>query len=156
MNGVDKPSSTIDTVAVPILGLLFSLIVCTHRPTEAITTFHRQDIKVQKRPWSDCINIARDTENYCRECSKSQQVKFPMPQRAPLTNISIGCPWLIVVVDVLEIQFPPQGIDTSLWCRTTSRSGRCNPNAQPNSMTHHGGAGQDLLCPWTTRDSSFR
>ena len=49
------------------------------------------------------VNMARDTENHCRECSKCQQAKPPMPQRAPLTNIRIGRPWQMVAVDVLEV-----------------------------------------------------
>ena len=44
--------------------------------------------------------MARDVEQYCRECTKCQQSKLSMP---PLTSLPIGRPWQMVVVDILEV-----------------------------------------------------
>ena len=47
--------------------------------------------------------MARDVEQYCRECTKCQQSKLSMPQRAPLTSLPIGRPWQMVAVNILEV-----------------------------------------------------
>ena len=94
-------------VLAPILSLnLFFLLVCMHRPYshDAPQSGHQGVEKTlewlrQEAYW---VNMAQDMENHCRECSKYQQAKPPMPQRAPLTNIPIGHPWQMVAVDVLE------------------------------------------------------
>ena len=49
------------------------------------------------------VNMARYVEQYCRECTKCQQSKLSMPQRAPLTSLPIGRPWQMVEVDILEV-----------------------------------------------------
>jgi len=49
------------------------------------------------------VNMARDVEEYCRQCPTCQHSKLPMPQRAPLQNIPIGQPWQMVAVDILQV-----------------------------------------------------
>ena len=49
------------------------------------------------------VSTARDVEQYCRECTKCQQSKLSMPQRAPLTSLPIGRPWKMVAVNILEV-----------------------------------------------------
>ncbi|KAL5477567.1 hypothetical protein EMCRGX_G024380 [Ephydatia muelleri] len=47
--------------------------------------------------------MAQDVERHCRECVTCQKSKLPMPMRSPLTNIPIGRPWQIIVIDILEV-----------------------------------------------------
>ena len=47
--------------------------------------------------------MARDVEKYCRYCPTCQQSKLTMPKRGPLQNISIGQPWQMIVVDILQM-----------------------------------------------------
>ena len=49
------------------------------------------------------INMAKDVDEYCRQCSICQQSKLSMPQRAPLQDISIGQPWQMIAVDILKV-----------------------------------------------------
>ena len=49
------------------------------------------------------MNMAQDMERHCRECVTCQKSKLPMPMRSPLTNIPIGRPWQIIVIDILEV-----------------------------------------------------
>ena len=49
------------------------------------------------------VNMAKDVECHCRECTKCQQAKLPSPVRAPLTSMPVGRPWQMVAVDVLEV-----------------------------------------------------
>ena len=47
--------------------------------------------------------MAKDVECHCWECTNCQETKLPAPVRVPLSNILIGWPWQMVVVDVLEV-----------------------------------------------------
>ena len=49
------------------------------------------------------INMARDVDEYCRQCSVCQRFKLTMPQPAPLQNIPIGQPWQMVAIDILQV-----------------------------------------------------
>ena len=49
------------------------------------------------------VGMGRDVNSYCRECSKCQQSKLSMPQRAPLTSMPIGRPWQMIAVDILQV-----------------------------------------------------
>ena len=49
------------------------------------------------------ISMAKDVECHCQECTKCQQSKLSMPQRAPLTNVPVGRPWEMIAVDILEV-----------------------------------------------------
>ena len=49
------------------------------------------------------INMAKDVEQDCKQCSICQQSKPPLPQRAPLQNIPIGQPWQMIAVDILQV-----------------------------------------------------
>jgi len=55
--------------------------------------------------WLRCdafwIKMAKDVEEYCRQCPSYQQSKPHMPQYVPLHNILIGQSWQMVVVDIL-------------------------------------------------------
>ena len=47
--------------------------------------------------------MAKDVERHCQECTKCQQSKLSMPQRAPLTNVPVERPWEMIAVDILEV-----------------------------------------------------
>ena len=47
--------------------------------------------------------MASDVEKYCRECLDCQQMKQPLPSRAPMTSIPVGRPWEMIAVDVLQV-----------------------------------------------------
>ena len=49
------------------------------------------------------VNMAKDVEDYCRQCTQCQKTKLPMPSRAPLINIPISRPWEMITVDILEV-----------------------------------------------------
>ena len=49
------------------------------------------------------VNMAKDVEKYCKQCSPCQQSKPPLPQCAPLQNIPIGQPWQMIAVDTLQV-----------------------------------------------------
>ena len=47
--------------------------------------------------------MAKDVEEYCRQCSTCQKSKLDMPQCAPLQSIPIGQPWQMIAVDILQV-----------------------------------------------------
>ena len=49
------------------------------------------------------VNMAKDVDQYCRNCLTCQQSKVSLPQRAPLQNVPIGQPWQMVAVDILQV-----------------------------------------------------
>ncbi|KAL5500253.1 hypothetical protein EMCRGX_G011778 [Ephydatia muelleri] len=49
------------------------------------------------------VNMARDVEEYCRNCVVCQRTKLLMPVRAPMQNVPIGRTWQMIAVDVLEV-----------------------------------------------------
>ena len=53
--------------------------------------------------------MARDVEKHCRECLTCQQSKLPKPTKAPLASMSVGKPWQMVAVDVLEVPVSSKG-----------------------------------------------
>ena len=89
-------------VMVPILppDLQKDALIRSH---DAPTAGHLGAEKTLERLHHDefWINMAKDVEEYCRQCSTCQQSKLNMPQRAPLRNIPIGQPWQMIAVDIL-------------------------------------------------------
>jgi len=53
------------------------------------------------------VNMARDVEQYCRECAPCQQAKLPGLIRVPVTSVPIGRPWPMIAVDILEVPLSP-------------------------------------------------
>jgi len=49
------------------------------------------------------INMAKDVDQYCKQCSTCQQSKLPLPQPAPMQNVPIGQPWQVITVDILQV-----------------------------------------------------
>ena len=49
------------------------------------------------------VNMTRDVECYCRNCTTCQKSKLSLPPRAPLQNMPIGQPWQMVAVDILQV-----------------------------------------------------
>jgi len=43
------------------------------------------------------VNMVRDVERYCRNCTTCQKFKLSLPPCAPLQNMPIGRPWQMVV-----------------------------------------------------------
>ena len=47
--------------------------------------------------------MAKDVNCHCQACKKHQQSKWPSPQHAPMVNIPNGCPWQMIVANILEV-----------------------------------------------------
>jgi len=47
--------------------------------------------------------MAKAVEEHCRHCVKCNQSKPPAPVRAPMTSVSIGKPWQMIAIDILEV-----------------------------------------------------
>ena len=49
------------------------------------------------------VGMLNDIDKYCRKCTVCQCTKSTLPTNAPLSNILIGRPWEMAVVDILEV-----------------------------------------------------
>ena len=98
------PGPTAEPVTVPILpaSLRKQALLQNH---DAPSAGHQGPDRTLERLRQEAywVNMARDVEKYCRECTTCQQTKPPAPQRVPLTNTPIGRPWQMVAVDILEV-----------------------------------------------------
>jgi len=47
------------------------------------------------------VNMARNVEQYCKNCTTCQQSKCSMPPRSALQNIPISQLWQMVAIDIL-------------------------------------------------------
>ena len=52
--------------------------------------------------------MTSDVEKHCREYLNCQQRKQPLHAKAPMTSISTGYPWEMVVVDALQVSMSYQ------------------------------------------------
>ena len=95
------PDPVLDPVTVPILPALDG-----HKPFkechDAPSAGHLSPPKTLAKLRREAY-WAKNVFKYCKECTKCQQGKPPMPQKAPLTNIPIGPPWQMVAVDIMEV-----------------------------------------------------
>jgi len=100
------PSPMAGTVTVPILpaSLHQEALRRNHDAPYCWTSGCWEKIgPITARGGADCVSMAKDVERYCRECTKCQQSKLSMPQRAPLTSLPIGRPWQMIAVNILEV-----------------------------------------------------
>jgi len=99
-----SPRAMEEMVAVPILPISLQKDALSHNH-DAPTAGHLGAEMTLKRLRRDTfwVNMAKDVEQYCKQCSTCQQSKLPMPQRAPLHNMPIGQPWQMVAVDILQV-----------------------------------------------------
>ena len=99
-----SPSPTNQSVTVPVLPrqLQQDVISCNH---DAPTAGHLGAEKTLSRLCLEAfwINMARDVDEYCRQCSTCQRSKLTMASPAPLLNVPIGQPWQMVAVDILQV-----------------------------------------------------
>ena len=98
------PSPMLDAVTVPVLPACMqhqALIRNHNTPTAGHQGSERTLQRLRQEAY--WVSMAKDVERHCRECTKCQQAKLPMPQRAPLTNVPIGRPWEMIAVDILEV-----------------------------------------------------
>ena len=77
-------------------------------PYTAITILPLRDIKDSRRHWNGCDRMHigsawQEMLSGIAECTKCQQSKLSMPQRAPLISTPIGRPWQMIAVDILEV-----------------------------------------------------
>jgi len=98
------PSPTTESVTVPILPASLRS-EALHRSHDAPSAGHQSPDKTLDRIRTEAywVSMAQDVERYCRDCTKCQQSKLPLPPRAPLMNIPIGRPWQMIAVDILEV-----------------------------------------------------
>ena len=99
-----SPSPMQQMVTVPLLPPSLKKDAL-NRNHDALTAGHLGAHKTLEHLRRDAfwINMAKDVEEYCKQCSTCQQSKLPMPQRAPLQNIPIGQPWQMIAVDILQV-----------------------------------------------------
>ena len=98
------PSPMQQAVMVPILppDLQKDALIHSHN---APTAGHLGAEKTLKHLRHDAfwINMAKDVEEYCRQCFTCQQSKLSMSQHASLQNIPIGQSWQMITVDILQV-----------------------------------------------------
>ena len=98
------PSPTSESVTVPILPTSFrrQALIRNHDTPSA---GHQGSDRTLERLRNEAywVSMAQDVERHCRECTKCQQSKLPMPPRAPLRNVPVGRPWQMIAVDILEV-----------------------------------------------------
>ena len=93
-----------EAVTVPILPTSLHQDSLQHNhnaPTAGHQGFGRTLERLRQEAF--WVSMARDVEQYCRECTKCQQSKLSRPPRAPLTNMPIGQPWQMIAVDILKV-----------------------------------------------------
>ena len=82
------PSPMSESVTVPILPASFrqQALIRNHDTPSA---GHQGSDRTLERLRNEAywVSMAQDVERYCRECTKCQQSKLPMPPRAPLRNV---------------------------------------------------------------------
>jgi len=49
------------------------------------------------------VGLLQDVNQYCSKCVTCQSAKPPAPQKAPLNSVSIGKPWELVAMDILQV-----------------------------------------------------
>ena len=85
------PGPTSEIVTIPILpaGLRKQAHLQNH---DAPSAGHQGPDRTLERLRQEAywVNMARDVEKHCRECTTCQQTKPPAPQCVPLTNTPIG------------------------------------------------------------------
>ena len=99
-----SPEPTKDAVTVPVVPptLRKAVLIRNHDiPSAGHQGVERTLDRVRREGY--WVNMAKDVEQHCRECTKCQEAKLPTPMRAPLTSIPVGRPWQMVAVDVLEV-----------------------------------------------------
>ena len=98
------PSPMSDVITVPVIppSLQPKLLHQTHdEPSAGHQGFDKTFNRMQHQAY--WVGMAGDVEKYCRECLKCQQMKQPLPSKAPLTPIPVGRPWEMIAVDVLQV-----------------------------------------------------
>ena len=78
--------------------------------------------------------MAKDVDQYCRNCSTCQQSKVSMPQRAALQNIPISQPWQMVAVDILQV---PLSTNNNRYLLVLQDYFTKWAHSQPNCKPHH-------------------
>ena len=98
------PSPMQDAVTVPKLPVSMRHQAFT-RNHNTPTAGHQGSGRTLQRLWQEAywVSMAKDVERHCRQCTKCQQSKLPMPPRTPLTNVPIGRPWEMIAVDILKV-----------------------------------------------------
>jgi len=48
--------------------------------------------------------MASDVQQYCQQCNKYLVSNLPSPTHVPLLNITIGNPWEMLAIDILEVR----------------------------------------------------
>ena len=109
--------------------IMMYLHVAGHQGAEQ--TLHRLH---QEGFW---VCMAKNAEQYCRECVRYQQSKLTMPQRAPLSNVWISIPWKMIAVDVLEVPLSCNNNCYILLFQDFHKMGRGNTNARSDCWMHH-------------------
>ena len=99
-----SPSRVHQEVTVPILPLDLHKDALSHNHDAPVAgLFGKEKTLEHLRCNAYWINMAKDVDAYCRQCSTYQQSKLYMPQHALLQNIPIGQPWQMIAVDILKV-----------------------------------------------------
>ena len=99
-----SPSPAHQEVTVPILPPdLYKDALSHNHDAPVAGHFGKEKTLERLRCNAYWINMAKDVDDYCRQCSTCQQSKLCMPQHAPLQNIPFGQPWQMIAVDILKV-----------------------------------------------------
>ena len=88
-----SPGPTRDIITVPVLppSLHQAILARNHdTPSAGHQGIERTLERVREEAY--WVNMVRDVEQHCRECTNCQQAKLPAPMRAPLTSMPVESP----------------------------------------------------------------
>ena len=97
--------------------------------------------------------MAQDVERHCRQCATCQESKLPMPVRSPLTNILIGRPWQMTVIDILEVSISTKN---SRYLLVIQYYFTKWADARPDSHKNYSKTGQAVPHIWHPRNRPLR
>eukprot|EP00731_Ephydatia_muelleri_P003079 Em0001g3079a len=98
------PGPMSDTFVVPVLPEALhqqALSMCHDSQAASHQGTHTMPERIRREAY--WVNMAQDMKRHCRECVTCQKSKLTMPVRSPFTNIPIGRPWQMIVIDILEV-----------------------------------------------------
>lgn len=98
-----SPGPTWDSITVPVLSRsLWQTILAGNHDTPSAGHKGIECTLERVRNEAYWVNMVRDVERHCQECTNCQEVKLPAPVRA-LTSMPVGRIWQMSVVDILEV-----------------------------------------------------
>ena len=98
------PSPTSDTVLVPVIPVsLRALLIKQHHDAPGPGHLGPDKTDGQIRLVAYWVGMLHDIKEHCQQCAICQSSKLPAPTKAPLQNVTVGRPWEMVAVDIVQV-----------------------------------------------------